>query len=441
MESVTENKKLKAHLIEIYQTLEETYNPTGLTVGTYDTPVNFNESLRTPIHRWYGYKEGFSPSFVNEFVSKYSKSSKDIIFDPFGGVGTTGLEANKMGHQAYLMDVNPLGVFASKVKTRHYSEVEVDLFVNEINSLNSIVKWPITVSIENKTIVKYFNEKTWDSLLQIKSYIIKISNETVRNLFSLALLSLIEEISTHHKNGNGVKKKRTLPEPLSFSALKEKMIERLLMYIEDIKSTNISGDTTIFYQSNLEEYVLPSKADIVLTSPPYANCFDYSKVYLTELWVGDFFTTKEDQKLFRDKSVISHVHYRWHPRNETYGANVINNLIVPILEKKDLWSNNIIPMLKGYFSDMGKFLFNLSKNLNEEATVGIVVGNSVYGGTPIATDIILAKQAEELGYKCVNIKVYRKVIASSQQMIILSDYEKNFVRESLVVLKWLGEAK
>lgn len=438
---VTENKKLKAHLIEIYQTLEETYNPTGLTVGTYDTPVNFNEALRTPIHRWYGYKEGFSPSFVNGFVSKHSKSSEDIIFDPFGGVGTTGLEANKMGYHAYLMDVNPLGIFASKVKTRHYSDLEVGHVVNEINSFRSIEKWPITVSIENKTVVKYFNEKTWKSLLQIKSYISEIGNEIVRNLFSLALLSLIEEISTHHKNGNGVKKKRILPEPLSFSALKGKIIERLSMYIEDIKRTNLNGDTTIFYQSNLEEYVLPSKADIVLTSPPYANCFDYSKVYLTELWVGGFFTTKEDQKQFRDKSVISHVHYRWNPRNETYGVNVINNLIVPILEKKDLWSNNIIPMLKGYFSDMGKFLYNLSRNLNKEAIVGIVVGNSVYGGTPIATDIILAKQAEDLGYKCINIKVYRKVIASSQQMIILSDYEKKFVRESLVVLKWLGEAK
>lgn len=159
MEPVTENKKLKAHLIEIYQTLEETYTPTGLTVGTYDTPVNFNESLRTPIHRWYGYKEGFSPSFVNEFVSKHSKSSEDIIFDPFGGVGTTGLEANKMGHHAYLMDVNPLGIFASKVKTRHYSDLEVDNVVNELNSFRSIEKWPITVSVENKTVVKYFEEK------------------------------------------------------------------------------------------------------------------------------------------------------------------------------------------------------------------------------------------------------------------------------------------
>lgn len=441
MESVVEDKKLKARLMDIYQTLENIYNPMGVTIGTYDTPVNFNESLRTPIHRWYGYKEGFSPSFVNEFVSKHSKSSEDIIFDPFGGVGTTGLEANKMGYHAYLMDVNPLGIFASSVKTKHYSDIEVEYVINEINFFKSIEKWPITVSIDNKTIIKYFDEITWDSLLQIKSYISNISNETVRNLFSLALLSLIEEISTHHKNGNGVKKKRILPEPLSFSALKGNMIQRLSMYIDDIKTTILKGETTIFYQSNLEEYVLPSKADIVLTSPPYANCFDYSKVYLTELWVGGFFTKKEDQKMFRDKSVISHVHYRWSPRNETYGANVVNKLIVPILEKKDLWSNNIIPMLKGYFSDMGKFLFNLSKNLNEGATVGIVVGNSVYGGTPIATDIILAKQAEELGYKCINIKVYRKVIASSQQMIILSDYEKNFVRESLVVLKWLGEAK
>lgn len=337
-----ENKILKARLMDIYQALENKYNPMGLTIGTYDTPVNFNESLRTPIHRWYGYKEGFSPSFVNEFVSKYSRSLEDIIFDPFGGVGTTGLEANKMGYNAYLMDVNPLGIFASTVKTRHYSDIEVDHFVNEINLFESIEKWPITLSIDNKTIVKYFDETTWNSLLQIKSYISKRGDETVRNLFSLALLSLIGEISTHHKNGNGVKKKRMLPEPLSFSALKEKLVGRLSMYIGDIKNTNLKGETTIFYQSNLEGYALPSKADIVLTSPPYANCFDYSKVYLTELWVGGFFTTKEDQKLFRDKSVISHVHYRWNPRNETYGTNIINNLIVPILEKKDLWSNNIL---------------------------------------------------------------------------------------------------
>lgn len=441
MASAIDKNELKKSLMEFYQTLEKAYNPVGLTVGTYDTPVNFNESLRTPIHRWYGYKEGFSPSFVKGFISKYSRSVNDVVFDPFGGVGTTGLEANKIGHRAYLMDVNPLGIFASTVKTKHYSDVEVNQIITEVEHLKTLENWPISIKIENDTVIKYFDDKTWKSLLRIKSYISTIENETIKNMFSLAILSLIEEISTHHKNGNGVKKKRLLPVPLSFNDLKEKMAGRLLMFIDDLRNTKLNSETTILYQSNLDEYILPSKVDIVLTSPPYANCFDYSKVYMTELWVGGFFTKKEDQKTFRDKSVISHVHYRWNPRNETYGAKVINNLVVPILEKKELWSNNIIPMLKGYFSDMGKFLYNLSKNLNDGAIVGIVVGNSVYGGTPIATDIILAKQAEELGFKCESIKVYRKVIASSQQMIILSDYEKSFVRESLVVLKWSGKVK
>ena len=435
---MNETIKLREELLNQYTRLEEKYKPKGIDVGTYDTPVNFNESLTMPIHRWYGYKEGFSPSFVNDFISAYTKSKDSIVFDPFGGVGTTGLEAIKMGYNSYLMDVNPLGIFASKVKTSRYNLSEIDAIKVQLSNLKTIDSYNINVSINNDTVKKYFDEITWDSLLQIKSFILNINEEKTRDLFSLALLSLIEEISTHHKNGNGVKKKRVLPEKNDFFKLRNKVIDKVNLYIDDLVSTTIHGECTIFNQSNLDDYILPQKADIVLTSPPYANCFDYSKVYLTELWVGGFFSRKEDQKTFRENSVISHVHYRWSPRNEEYGARLINDIVIPILSTETLWSNNIIPMLKGYFSDMGKFLRNLSTNLNNDATVGIVVGNSVYGGTPIATDIILAKQAEEIGFECMKIKIYRKVIASSQQMIRLNEFEKHFVRESLIILKWRG---
>lgn len=438
---IDENKALKTQLLDEYAKLEAVFHPSGVTVGTYDTPVNFNESLKTPIHRWYGYKEGFSPSFVRDFINKYSVSKDSVVFDPFGGVGTTGLEAIKMGHNSFLMDVNPLGLFASKVKTKHYSSQDCDNISAICENLTALNDYPLKAIVPNETVVRYFAPVTWNALLKIKSYISDISQEMVRDVFSLALLSLIEEISTHHKNGNGVKKKRVLPPESNFDILKTKVIEKVHLFLDDIESVKFVNNCTILSQSNLEPYNLPVKADIVLTSPPYANCFDYSKVYLTELWVGGFFVKKDDQNSFRDKSVISHVHYRWQPRNESYGSTLVNELIAPILNTKELWSNNIIPMLKGYFSDMGKFLYNLSENLNVGATVGIVVGNSVYGGTPIATDIILAKQAEEQGYSCEQIKVYRKVIASSQQMIILTDSEKELVRESLVVLKWQGKKK
>lgn len=441
MGRVSNNSELKKKLLSSYEMLERKYTPSGVEVGTYNTPVNFKESMTIPVHRWYGYKEGFSPSFVNEFIKAYAKGKNSFIFDPFGGVGTTGLEAIKMGYNAALMDVNPLGLFVSKAKTRHYSTNEIENAKNEITCFGRIDNYERTVSVEYETVTRYFDSITWDSLLRVKSYISDIKDETTRDLFSLALLSLIEEISTHHKNGNGVKKKIKQPDANSYTTLRDKVVDKLQMFICDIDATERMGVCSIFNQSNLDKYCLPTKADVVLTSPPYANCFDYSKVYLTELWVGGFFTQKEDQKDFREKSIISHVHYTWKPRHENYGSYLVNELIVPILSEEKLWSKNIIPMLKGYFADMGKFLYNLSENLNTGAIVGIVVGNSVYGGTPIATDIILAKQAEEIGFECLQIKVYRKVIASSQQMVILSDYEKHFVRESLIVLKWQGKKK
>lgn len=429
---------LKMQLLNEYEALEQRFKPFGIEYGTYNTPVNFAESLNTPIHRWYGYKEGFSPSFVREFIKKYSKTKDDVVFDPFGGVGTTALEANILGYNAYMMDVNPLGLFASKIKTHQYNKEDISRIKKEMSKLQQCKTVKICVSIDNETISRYFDPITWNSLLCLKSYIKMMDSSIAKELFSLSLLAIIEGISTHHKNGNGVKKKTAgkMPLPCNWDNLKQRLCEQLCTYLYDIESSSLTGNTSILVQSNLEPYTLKHPANIVLTSPPYANCFDYSKVYLTELWVGGFFQKKEDQKKFRDNSIISHVHYKWLPRNEIYGSMIVNDIIAPILSTKELWSNNIIPMLKGYFSDMGKFLVNLSHNLTDEATVGIVVGNSVYGGTPIATDLIIAKQAEEIGFECQEIKIYRKIIASSQQMILLTENEKHYVRESLIVLKW-----
>jgi hypoxanthine-guanine phosphoribosyltransferase len=93
-------------------------------------------------------------------------------------------------------------------------------------------------------------------------------------------------------------------------------------------------------------------------------------------------------------------------------------------------------MLVGYFSDMGKVLLELIPNLNKNATIGIVVGNSVYGGLPIATDILIAEIAQKLGYKLIGIESYRTLTPSSQQMKIIRESDKKFLRESLIILKW-----
>ena len=422
--------------MEHYEDLELRFAPSGLTDSTYTTPVNFRESLSVPIHRWYGYKEGFSPSFVDGFIQRYAKAKTDVVFDPFGGVGTTCLEAIRLGHTAFSMDVNPLSHFVAKVKTRKYSPKDIKAIFAALDELQDLQTDNAPYAVNNKTVEGYFTPATWQSMTCLLARIKRIRAEKIRSLFLLALLSLVEELSTHHKNGNGVKRKRILPKPVDAAQLMLLFVDRVSMYCDDIAKTKRRGRPRLFFQSNLAHYRLPQKADIVLTSPPYANCFDYSKVYLTELWLGGFFTKRKDQEEFRERSVKSHVHYSWKRGASAPVSDFVDKVLAPHLAGVELWNNRIPGMVSGYFSDMACFLENLSQNLNENAMVGIVVGNSVYGGVPVATDILLAEIAEKIGFKCESIEVYRKIISSSQQMLKLTEREKDIVRESLIILKW-----
>lgn len=429
-------ESLLSILRDYYAELENNYSPIVVNLKRHSTPVNFKESLSVPIHRWYNYKEGFSPKFVRDFIQKYASSTEDVVFDPFGGVGTTVLEASLLGYQAYSTDVNPLGNFASKVKSRIYTQTDIAKLKQQLVKLASIKDFQITCDVPNSTVVSYFLDETYNSLLQIISYIRSIEDKTVRDFFQLALLSIVEILSTHKKDGNGLKRKKNPPIPMSMTDVISLLSERIHTYIEDIANSSVKVEPTIFYQSNIDNYSLPRKADIVITSPPYANCFDYSKVYMNELWVGGFFLSSKDQTIFREKSVSSHVHYRWQRRNEEYTNLVVDKYINRILATRKLWSNTIPEMLSGYFSDMGKFLYILSQNLNKGATVGIVVGNSVYAGLVIPTDLLLASMAENLGYDIEGIHIYRELSSSPQQMKLVSDQDRKYLRESLIILKW-----
>lgn len=423
-------------LREYYLKLQSSYKMESINTTRYSTPVNFKLSSSCPIHRWFNYKEGFSPKFVEDCINMMKKNENDVIYDPFGGVGTTVLVASHLGHKAFYTDVNPLAIFVAKVKNHKYKEDELETINMELIKFSSLYDFQNVTDVPNDTVKKYFSQETLLSILKNKSYIQTIQDDVTKNIFFLALLSLLEVISTHKKDGNGVKRKSKIVNSLTFTDFRDMLIERIRMYVEDIKAYKIIIEPSILTQSCIKDYSLQSKVDIVITSPPYANCFDYSKVYLTELWFGDFFKSKDDQKEFRENSVTSHVHYKWSVRNESFEPPIIKDVIIPLLKDKKLWSKNIPCMLKGYFSDMGKFLLNLSQNLNNDASVGIVVGNSVYAGVVVCTDLILSAMAEIMGYKVEKIVIYRELTSSPQQMTKIDSEDRCFLRESMIYLKW-----
>ena len=168
---------------------------------------------------------------------------------------------------------------------------------------------------------------------------------------------------------------------------------------------------------------------LCLFSPPYANCFDYTEVYKTELWFGDFIKDYKDLKVLRNQSMSSHLN-----KNLNKNIEILNEIkiIIEKISAKKLWSKKIIDMLINYFNEMKLLLRLIYPLLNQNGKCVIVVGNSSYGNIAIPTDQIFEKIAKKLVLKKRILLKQEKLGTSSQQFKKIDDANK--LRESLVVL-------
>lgn len=432
---------LHNELISRYKTIEK-----GLQINqidsrvSYASPVNFNESMETPRHRWFPYKEGFSPSFVQQFIETHIGEEKQgVILDPFSGVGTTALVASQLGKNAVGFDVSALSSFVAETKSLTLNSEELSDLGTTLSEFKNSKLTREYAAPDNETVRQYYEPEFLRALLRVRAFIESISSPKSKNLFFLAYLSILEEFSTHRKAGNGVKKKTRLDYKKDANTPTDKIRSRILrlvdIYIQDLAQSEIITPPTYVKASSIdsESYEAIEEIAGVITSPPYANCFDYSKIYMRELWLGDFFKSKADHKSFRSTSLRSHVHATWEERHPEYASDTIENLIKPILAPQKLWSNKIPSMLSGYFKDISRVLDLMGRKSTSGTRAGFVVSNSFYGGVPVATDLLISECALKVGFKTKSIDIYRGMIPSSQQYKLIED--KYFMRESLVVLE------
>src|SRR3954447_12166183 len=72
--------------------------------------VHWGGAAAQPIHRWFRYREGFSPALITELGLGHR------ILDPFCGSGSIMVGAAQQGRASVGIDVNPLAAFVSRVK-------------------------------------------------------------------------------------------------------------------------------------------------------------------------------------------------------------------------------------------------------------------------------------------------------------------------------------
>ena len=144
-----------------------------------------------------------------------------------------------------------------------------------------------------------------------------------------------------------------------------------------------------------------------------------------------YISTYENERKFRKSALTSHVQIQL--EKVDYPNVEELKTAIAFLESSEakLWNNNIPNMVRGYFNDMQNLLIELKPKLNPNAKLYINVSNSAYSNHIIEVDLIIAKAAELIGYRCEEIRIARPIKTSSQQAKII-DTEK--MRESIIVL-------
>lgn len=409
--------------------------------------TNFTTSLRYPIHRWYYYKEGFSPKLIENLVKDVSSKAKCVVIDPFCGGGTTPLVCMYQSIPSVGLEVNPFSSFLSKVKTRKYEEKDLKLFQNYIERMKCISGKPGIARPKISMIDKLFDSYILDELLLFKEFILSVPDNKIKDLLMFGWLAILEDLSNYRKAGNGLKLKSPLHRKILLdkflqrpTIVRNKLMAQYRMMMEDLQKSIQNQDVIepVIHDPSISALdmssVIPENSVFMsIFSPTYANCFDYCEIYKVELWMGDFVKSYSDLKVLRQRSIRSHLNREL--GNPTYHNSALEEIISYISDKK-LWDKKIPLMLRGYFEDMYQVFKAHLSVLKDGGKIVVVVGNSAYGGVVIPTDLIFCEIAESIGFKVISIDVVRPEVTSSQQFKILKEKGINrYMRESVIYLE------
>lgn len=381
--------------------------------------MTFEFSKNKPIHNWFWYKEGFAPEIVEYAIKGSNKTN--LILDPFCGVGTTLLTAKQHQINSIGVDASPLAVFASKTKTEDYSNEDlenVEMFIQNIGAIlktqrsDQQLRWDFELFSPRAA----FPKRNYNQILALREAIEQHEGR-VRNILLMALLSTLPQASIIMKDGGVLKikkNKHALP-------AKEIFKRKTKQIIRDLKEQTATGHSPQTFLGDARALDIPSESiDLIVTSPPYLNNIDYSKIYGLELSL--LHMSKAEAEEVRMRAIRSFI--KTGNQRLGTGDGQQGNDMPP--EVGEIGTN--IPIIGTYFKDMERSIMEMFRVLRPGGSSHVIVSNSVIHQTHVLVDEVFAEMAERIGFTETEIIVGAERIADVRP-------HKVKTRESIVVMR------
>lgn len=375
-------------------------------IDVSELPLDINNSSTYIIHQsnpnsfthgMFKYPCKFIPEIPKWAINKYA-SEGDIILDCFAGSGTTLLEANVNGYDAFGLEIDFIAKLLIKVKTTKFSKKKLEnikqIFNECIKILDCCKINPYIPKINN--LEHWFRADVIRDLGIIKTFIQSIEDEDIKDFFNICFVSIIKRVSNADN---------TSPKPYVSSRIKKKILpvrkefissfNKNYSRVEELSAVKKLGKTEILNGDALN-FELDKKVNLVIASPPYINAFDYGRIMrLENLWLD--YVTEDELRVRKSKYVgTEKIKIDIEERNkEILDKSILLKQYFNNISKID---NKRALIVKKFFEDMYINLRLVYKNLSENGHYIIVIGNNNIRKVNIESWKVLKELALDIGY-------------------------------------------
>jgi hypothetical protein len=259
------------------------------------------------LHRFHWYPGTFIPQIPAYLIELFSQPG-DTVYDPFCGVGTTLVEALRLGRRAIGVDQSFIATLVASAKTTFFEPTVIDEYCKSfLDSLQSelhrigfaeefsLPAYRPTAELENaelefQVVAAWYEERTFKELLLLWLTIQK-EDPPFRTLLEVTFSGLLKRCSSQPKHWGYVadnmvpssKHKYYVDAIKLFIATLKEFVAALIRFCEfpKIRGLNVfelnsrasvmRGDLTV------GSPVIENSIDLIVTSPPYVSVTDYTR--------------------------------------------------------------------------------------------------------------------------------------------------------------------
>jgi len=256
--------------------------PTDLELSRSGT---FVDNMALPIHRWFRYSAGFAALWVEQVLEDWQIDSRHVVLDPFAGSGTVSVVCDTKGVRSIGIEAHPVVARIHKAKLLWTTPVErFSVLADKIgkdarNHRENLSEYPTVIQ-------RSFSGETLAFLDALRlSWLSHNDQSPESELVWLAITAILRSCSKagtaqwQYILPNKTKKNVMHPDAAFHQQVEVMKHDMRWMQSRAARSFSeaIAGDAR-----NCSD-TIGKKIDAVITSPPYANNYDYADALRFEM--------------------------------------------------------------------------------------------------------------------------------------------------------------